>query len=109
MHGAGAGEDLAFTSNTTTSANARCGQVNCGKGGPWIPQLMAEEYGLVPGRTLMVGDGLDTDIAFGAQTGMQTLLPLTGVTAQAILDGLGPDDVRPDFVVGSLADALLRP
>ena len=70
---------------------------------------MAEEDGLVPGRTLMVGDRLDTDIAFGAQTGMQTLLPMTGVTAQAILDGLGPDDVRPDFVVGSLADALLRP
>lgn len=52
--------------------------INCGKGGQWIIELLEREFSLAPERTLMVGDRLDTDIAFGAACGMQTLCCLTG-------------------------------
>jgi 4-nitrophenyl phosphatase len=53
------------------------------------------------GRTLMVGDRLDTDIAFGKHGGLRTLLVLTGVTKATDLHGL-PADQQPDYVLSSL-------
>lgn len=73
--------------------------VNVGKGGAWLfPHLMSL-HGLDPGRTAVIGDRLDTDIALGKQGGMRTLLPLTGVTtleeARAAPPGQAPDYVMP--------------
>jgi glycerol 3-phosphatase-2 len=51
---------------------------------------------LGPGRYLVVGDRLDSDIAGGAAAGMQTALVLTGVTTRADVDawqGAAPDHV----------------
>ena len=82
--------------------------VNCGKGGEWILQMMREEFSLVPHKTLIVGDRLDTDIAFGFAAGMRTALPLTGVTTAQMLAELPTDSVRPDFVLPSIASITLR-
>jgi ribonucleotide monophosphatase NagD (HAD superfamily) len=41
-----------------------------------------EAYGVDPSTALMVGDTLQTDIVFGNQGGMSTLLVMTGVTSQ---------------------------
>jgi len=52
---------------------------------------------------MMVGDRLDTDIQFGKNGGLGTLLVFTGVTSERDLVGLKPDAV-PDFVTQSLGD-----
>ena len=56
-------------------------------------------------KTCMVGDRLDTDIAFGKNGGMGTLLVFTGVTSREALE----DDqkgVKPDYIIDSLGSLL---
>ena len=57
----------------------------------------------------MVGDRLDTDILFGKNGGVGTLLVLTGVTSEGDLSDVKTDRI-PDFVTGSIGDlvALVR-
>mmetsp|Transcript_7362 Transcript_7362/g.18012 ORF Transcript_7362/g.18012 Transcript_7362/m.18012 type:complete len:412 (+) Transcript_7362:39-1274(+) len=63
-----------------------------------------------PSRCLFVGDRLDTDIRFGKDNGMKSVLVMTGVTdAQSMekLAGGTEDEPLPDFVVpfvGMLAE-----
>ena len=74
-------------------------------GKPNKPMLdcILERHHLDPKRCLMVGDRLDTDIAFGVNGGLRTLLTLTGVNSLA--DAQAPDAIaRPDYVVDSLGD-----
>ncbi|EGF83213.1 hypothetical protein BATDEDRAFT_21714 [Batrachochytrium dendrobatidis JAM81] len=52
-------------------------------------------------RTCMVGDRLDTDIAFGKLGGLATLLVMTGVTSKAELDA---SDIIPDYVIDSFGN-----
>ncbi|MFB6310175.1 MAG: HAD-IIA family hydrolase [Salinirussus sp.] len=54
-----------------------------------------------PSACLIVGDGIDTDIAFGKQAGMETVLVLSGRTTRTELENGVP---RPDHVVESIAD-----
>lgn len=76
--------------------------VNVAKGGEWLLPYLCRTYGLDPGRTAIIGDRMDTDIVLGRQGGLFTCLPLTGVTTRATLEAL-PEDLRPDVVVGSMA------
>ncbi|XP_067830189.1 pyridoxal phosphate phosphatase isoform X1 [Heptranchias perlo] len=68
--------------------------------------------GLDPARALMVGDRLETDILFGVNCGMQTVLTLTGVSslreAQANMASDRPSQRKmvPNFYVDSVADFL---
>lgn len=62
-------------------------------------------------RALMIGDRLDTDIAFGHAHGMRTVLVLTGVTTQDMLSPSaagGSSGPQPDFVLPTVAE-LGRP
>lgn len=53
----------------------------------------------------MVGDRLDTDILFGKNGGLTTMLCLSGVTSEETL--LSPDNpIHPDCYVDSLAALL---
>jgi len=55
-----------------------------------------------PKKAIMVGDRLDTDIAFGKMGGLTTLLVLTGVTTE---EEAGTDDeLRPDYIIQSIGD-----
>jgi phosphoglycolate phosphatase len=65
--------------------------VNVGKPSRTLASLIARDSGgrCVPNRTVIVGDRLDTDIKFGAETGMYSLLVLTGVTTADYLAKLG--------------------
>ncbi|POW05073.1 hypothetical protein PSTT_09949 [Puccinia striiformis] len=54
-------------------------------GKPNQPMLdcILEKHKLEPSRSCMIGDRLDTDIAFGINGGLSTLLVLTGVVTRA--------------------------
>ena len=52
-------------------------------------------------NAIMVGDRMDTDIKMGLETGLATILVLTGVTRP---DMIGNFPYRPDRVVNSVAD-----
>jgi 4-nitrophenyl phosphatase len=56
---------------------------------------IAADHGAAPTRTLMVGDRLDTDIAFAAAAGMDSLLVYTGVTDRTAFERAYTADALP--------------
>lgn len=54
--------------------------IDVGKPSHVLADLLQLEYGLIPSRTMIVGDRLDTDIRFGLNGGMCAALVLTGCT-----------------------------
>jgi arabinose operon protein AraL len=75
-----------------------------GKPSPVLATLTLTRLGLKAEACLMVGDRLDTDIAFGCSNGMGSALVLTGAGALTPLD---QSPVKPDFVLQSIADLTL--
>jgi 4-nitrophenyl phosphatase len=57
-----------------------------------------------PSKTIMVGDRLNTDILFGKNGGLSTLLVLTGITSLTEITGPDPSPIVPDYVTSSLGD-----
>ncbi|OGO14857.1 MAG: hypothetical protein A2Y93_10515 [Chloroflexi bacterium RBG_13_68_17] len=78
-----------------------------GKPSPLSARAALERLGCGPGEAIVVGDGLDTDIALGHNAGIRTVLLLSGVTRR---EDLADSPVQPDFVLDSLASLpdLLR-
>lgn len=89
----GAGAILA----SIETATGRRAEV-CGK--PHRPMLEAVLPRLAPGPTWMVGDRLETDIAFARLAGFTAVLVLTGVTNAG--DDRG--ELAPDLELASVAD-----
>ena len=52
-------------------------------------------------ETAIIGDRMDTDIVAGMESGMETILVLTGVTNR---ENLINYPYRPDFIFDSIAD-----
>jgi glycerol 3-phosphatase-2 len=59
------------------------------------------------GRTLAVGDRLDTDVAGAVKAGVDAALVLSGGTSAEQAAGAGEDDAKPVAVADTLADLLL--
>jgi len=57
-----------------------------------------------PKKTIMVGDGLSTDILFGKNGGLTTLLVLTGITTEEEISGPNASSIVPDFITQALGD-----
>jgi ribonucleotide monophosphatase NagD (HAD superfamily) len=79
-----------------------CLQVVVGKGGPWLLPFLLKAFDLDPSRTAIVGDRLDTDVALGLEGGLQTFLPLTGVTTRDELQA-ADEQIAPHFVLPSVS------
>ena len=76
-----------------------------GKPSPLMLQAALTRLGTTPAETVLVGDRLETDIAMARQAGVTSVLVLTGVT-DAASAGRAPERLRPDFVLGSIAELV---
>lgn len=68
-----------------------------GKPGPHLLEVAAATVGKRAADAVMIGDGLDTDIAAARAAGARAILMLTGVSTREQLDAL-PLEQRPDAV-----------
>ena len=59
--------------------------------------------GVEPGKCLLIGDNLESDIAGGKSVGMKTILTLTGVARRGDVERLAVED-RPDGVIEDLTE-----
>jgi 4-nitrophenyl phosphatase/phosphoglycolate phosphatase len=67
-----------------------------GKPSPLMIEYLESKYGMDRSRICMVGDRLDTDVLFGTDNGLKSLLVLSGVTSEEKL--LSPENsITPDF------------
>ncbi|KAL8222400.1 UNVERIFIED_CONTAM: hypothetical protein K2H54_075940 [Gekko kuhli] len=83
-----------------------------GKPNTYMFECIVERFGVDPSRMLMVGDRLETDILFGKNCGLDTVLTLTGVSrleeAEAYMasDSPAAKDLVPNYYVDSIADLI---
>jgi phosphoglycolate/pyridoxal phosphate phosphatase family enzyme len=83
--------------------------INVGKPSTTLTEILSQDYPNALGSTsdmsrcLMVGDRLDTDIRFGVNNRMKSLLVMTGVTTAETMKALGhegtEDQPFPTFIV----------
>lgn len=73
----------------------------CGKPNPFMMRSALNHLGVHSEDTIMVGDRMDTDIVAGLQSGMETILVLSGVTTQKMLEEF---PYRPNRIYKSVAD-----
>lgn len=76
-----------------------------GKPSPLLIEYLTEKHQLRRERVCMVGDRLDTDILFGRDNGLRTVLTLSGVTTLTHLHH-PTNGIHPQFIVDSVADLL---
>lgn len=74
-----------------------------GKPNPLMLRLALNSIGAHSENTVMIGDRMDTDIIGGVQTGMETILALSGVTAR---ENVSRYPYQPTQIVGSVADIM---
>ncbi|CAE7203264.1 PGLP1B [Symbiodinium necroappetens] len=83
-----------------------------GKPAPLMIDYIATKYGITDrSRICMVGDRLDTDIAFGRNNGLKTCLTLSGVTTEDELMERAPrkkgtEGIQPEFYVETINDFI---
>jgi phosphoglycolate phosphatase len=76
-----------------------------GKPAPFMLDYIANKFDIRKDQICMVGDRLDTDILFGKDGGLRTMLVLSGVTTEEMLKS-PENDIHPDFYTSKLGDLL---
>jgi phosphoglycolate phosphatase len=72
-----------------------------GKPSPLMIEYLESKFGIDRKRMCMVGDRLDTDILFGTDNGLKSVLVLSGVTSEEKL--LSPENsITPDYYADSV-------
>ena len=74
-----------------------------GKPSPLMIDYLCEKLSLERSKICMVGDRLDTDIVFGTDNGLQSLLVLSGVTTEEKLLG-DANEITPDYYADTIND-----
>ncbi|CAD6574152.1 MAG: hypothetical protein TREMPRED_001027 [Tremellales sp. Tagirdzhanova-0007] len=75
-----------------------------GKPNKTMMDAIIAEHHFDPKRAIMVGDNLSTDIEFGLNSGVRTLLVMGGVTKRELVYGPSPSSTVPDMVMESFGD-----
>lgn len=78
-----------------------------GKPSPLMIDYIVSKYGISRQEICMVGDRLDTDILFGKDNGLSSVLALSGVTTKEKLDDPA-NPIKPDYYVDTIADFLSK-
>ena len=73
----------------------------CGKPSPFMMRSALNYLGVHSENTTMIGDRMDTDIVAGIQSGMDTILVLSGVTTNKQVENF---PYRPGEIVKSVAE-----
>lgn len=73
----------------------------CGKPNPFMMRSALNYLGVHSENTIMVGDRMDTDVIAGIQSGMETILVLSGVTTRKMIVEF---PFRPGQVMKSVAE-----
>ena len=74
-----------------------------GKPSRYMAEAILALLDMPPGRCLMTGDRLETDVQMGLDAGMAAALALTGATSEA---DLAASAIRPTYVIRQLAEIL---
>lgn len=78
-----------------------------GKPSPLMIDYLANKLSLDKSRICMVGDRLDTDVLFGTDNGLKTVLVLSGVTTEEKL--LSQENtITPDFYADTINDFFVE-
>ncbi|CAL4065392.1 unnamed protein product, partial [Meganyctiphanes norvegica] len=98
-------------------AISKCVETACGRAPVLIGKpsrtmfdILQANHGLDPSRTLMIGDRCNSDVAFGKNCGLTTLVVLTGHTKMSLLEHYATEQdpahkhFQPDYYVNSLKD-----
>jgi NagD protein len=72
-----------------------------GKPNPFMMRSAINHLGVHSENTVMVGDRMDTDIIAGVQSGIETILVLTGVTRREDVEAY---PYQPSRIVDSVAE-----
>ena len=100
--GGGEPDAAAIIAAIEACTHTRC-EVNVGKPSPIMARTVSAVLQLPPKHCLMIGDRLLTDIAMGAEAGMDTALVLTGDSTRADLSA-APH--QPTYILDSLTALL---
>ena len=74
-----------------------------GKPNPLMMRAALRELGVHSEEAVMIGDRMDTDMVAGIESGLATILVLTGVTSREMVDRF---PYRPERVTNSIADLV---
>jgi NagD protein len=74
-----------------------------GKPNPLMMRSALRAIGAHSESTVMIGDRMDTDVLSGLESGLETILVLTGVTTKEMVDRF---PYKPSKVVNSIADVI---
>ena len=66
-----------------------------------MAELALRRPGFTPEQAVMIGDRMDTDVISGMESGMSTVLVLSGVSTRATLDEFA---YRPSMVLDGVGD-----
>jgi len=95
--------DAAAVIGAIEGCTGRQVEVVVGKPSPITARAILDCLQLPASECIIVGDRLETDIRMGQEAGMATAVVLTGVTTP---EDLAASDIRPDYVLHSLAELL---
>jgi len=77
--------------------------ITIGKPNHFIMDILLEETGLKKSEVIIVGDRLESDILLGKNTGIKTVLVLSGVTKKEDLKKLKKNE-KPDYVIKDVSE-----